>query len=81
MTGKIKALYPTFGFITADDGGGEFFFHQTDEVGAGIVGLVVGDRVTFEPVDPAPEKGPRARDVSFLSAGNQTTNSAQEATQ
>lgn len=75
MTGTIKALYATFGFIAGDDGT-DWFFHQSDEADAGNVELVVDDRVSFEPVDPAPAKGPRARDVTLLSAGNH----AQEAT-
>lgn len=62
MTGTIKALHPTFGFITAD--GKDWFFHDDDLVGLDIE-LIVGDEVNFEPVLPEPAKGPRAREVAW----------------
>lgn len=88
MTGTIKHLRQTFGFIKADDGR-DFFFHDSDVLGASDIELGVGDRVSFEVVDPAPIKGPRARGVAWLwrgdapavSTGNRPTNSAQEANQ
>ncbi len=78
MIGTIKTLRESYGFIRTDDGS-EYFFHDSDLVGEGDIELAVGDRVTFEVVEPAPEKGPRAASVSFLSAGNGPPNSAQEA--
>ncbi len=68
MIGNIKSLQPTFGFIHVEDGR-DFFFHDSDLLGD--VELALGDRVTFEIVEPQPPKGPRARDVAFLSGGNQ----------
>jgi cold shock CspA family protein len=62
VIGTIKALRANYGFIRADDGA-EYFFHDEDLVGAKDIELAVGDRVSFEVVDPAPAKGPRARDV------------------
>jgi cold shock CspA family protein len=61
MTGTVKSLLETFGFIKAEDGR-EFFFHDEDLV-ADDVELKVGDRVSFEVVEPQPARGPRARDV------------------
>jgi cold shock CspA family protein len=65
MNGRIKTLRETFGFITAADGR-EFFFHDSDLVED--FDLSVGDSVTFEPVEPAPVKGPRAQQVVFVEA-------------
>jgi cold shock CspA family protein len=62
LKGRIKALKPSFGFITAEDGR-DFFFHDDDLVDD--LEVSEGDRVTFEVVEPQPEKGPRARDVSW----------------
>jgi cold shock CspA family protein len=66
MTGTIKSLLASFGFIQAEDGR-EFFFHDEDLV-ADDVELKVGDRVSFEVVEPQPVKGPRARAVVFVKA-------------
>ena len=62
MTGKIKTLRPDkgFGFIR-DDGGKEYFFHQSAIYGEGINDLREGDSVEFE-VGDGP-KGPRAENV------------------
>jgi cold shock CspA family protein len=76
VTGRISGLGRTYGFIRAADDT-QYFFHDSDVVGERDIELKVGDRVTFEVVEPMPAKGPRACNVSFLSAGN----SAQEATQ
>jgi cold shock CspA family protein len=75
VTGTVQTLGRTYGFIKADDGA-ELFFHDTDVVGDGDIELAVGDRVTFEVLEPQPVKGPRARAVSFLSAGNRAPDSA-----
>ena len=68
MTGRIKTLHPTYGFIvsTTDGERQELFFHQTDC--ADFDQLRVGDQVSFERVTPSPPKGDRARDVSRTTA-------------
>lgn len=79
MNGRIKRLgQMTYGFIQGEDAA-VYFFHDSDLVGEQDIELAVGDRVSFEVVEPQPAKGPRARDVSKLSTGNR--NHAQEATQ
>ena len=62
MKGRVKTLTKSFGFIKAEDGR-SYFFHDSDLVDE--FALSVGDSVTFEPVEPQPEKGPRARQVAF----------------
>ncbi len=62
MTGHIKNLQPTFGFIAGEDGR-QYFFHDSDLVDD--FDVVVGDRVVFDVVDPEPEKGPRAAHVAM----------------
>jgi cold shock CspA family protein len=62
VNGTIKALRSAYGFITSE--GLDWFFHD-DDVVLEDVELVVGDEVDFEPVIPEPEKGRRARDVSW----------------
>ena len=62
MTGKIRTLRVDkgFGFIK-DDGGNDYFFHQSVIYGEGIQDLREGDSVEFE-VGHGP-KGPRAENV------------------
>jgi CspA family cold shock protein len=62
MTGKIATLRVDkgFGFIK-DDGGQEYFFHQSAIYGEGMADLRVGDSVEFT-VSQGP-KGPRAENV------------------
>jgi CspA family cold shock protein len=62
MTGKIRTLRVDkgFGFIK-DDGGNEYFFHQSAVYGEGLQDLREGDSVEFE-VGQGP-KGPRAENV------------------
>lgn len=63
MTGKIKTLRADkgFGFIK-DDGGTEYFFHQSAIYGEGIDMLREGDSVEFV-LGPDGPKGPRAENV------------------
>ena len=63
MTGKIKTLRADkgFGFIR-DDGGQEYFFHQSAIYGEGIDMLRVGDSVEYTVGHDGP-KGPRAENV------------------
>jgi CspA family cold shock protein len=63
MTGKIKTLRPEkgFGFIR-DDGGKEYFFHQSAIYGEGIDMLREGDSVEYTLGEDGP-KGPRADSV------------------
>lgn len=68
MRGRVKALFQTYGFITADDGR-DFFYHFDDVTDA--FDVKVGDAVTFEVVEPQPTRGPRARGVTFV-AGAQS---------
>ena len=62
MTGKIRTLRVDkgFGFIK-DDGGKEYFFHQSAVYGEGLEDLREGDSVEFD-VGEGP-KGPRAENV------------------
>jgi cold shock protein len=62
MTGTIRTLRVDkgFGFIK-DEGGKEYFFHQSAVHGEGIDDLREGDSVEFE-VGQGP-KGPRAENV------------------
>jgi cold shock protein len=62
MTGKIRTLRVDkgFGFIR-DDGGKEYFFHQSAVYGEGLQDLREGDSVEFD-VGQGP-KGPRAENV------------------
>jgi CspA family cold shock protein len=64
MTGKIKTLRADkgFGFIKDDDGGKEYFFHQSAIYGEGIDMLRVGDSVEYSLGADGP-KGPRAENV------------------
>ena len=70
MTGRIRALFASYGFVRDDDTDLDFFVHREDVAGAvDFEQLVVGDTVTFEAVDPTPPKGRRARGVSFVAGG------------
>ena len=62
MTGKIRTLRTDkgFGFIQ-DDGGQDYFFHQSAINGETMADLREGDGVEFE-VGQGP-KGPRAENV------------------
>jgi CspA family cold shock protein len=62
MTGKIRTLRVDkgFGFIK-DEGGNEYFFHQSAVYGEGLEDLREGDSVEFD-VGQGP-KGPRAENV------------------
>ena len=64
MTGKIKTLRSDkgFGFIRDDDGGKEYFFHQSAIYGEGIDMLREGDSVEYTLGSDGP-KGPRAENV------------------
>jgi 'Cold-shock' DNA-binding domain len=64
MTGRIRRLHDSFGFIRSD--GLDFFFHNSDVVGGlDFDQLDEGDLVAFEAVTPQPEKGPRAQQVAW----------------
>ena len=65
MIGRIKALRESFGFL-ASENGPDFYFRNADLIDD--FGLKVGDRVTFDAVDPAPAKGPQACQVALLEA-------------
>jgi len=60
MTGTIKRLIADkgFGFLRAEQGGQEFFFHRSGVLGQ-FEDLHEGDRVEFEE-GQAGAKGPRA---------------------
>ena len=62
MTGKIRTLRVDkgFGFIK-DEGGNEYFFHQSAVYGEGLQDLREGDTVEFEAAQGP--KGPRAENV------------------
>ena len=65
MTGTIKALRDTFGFIKGSDGK-DYFFHggSTDRAsGLQIRDLAVNDTVVFDVEDGRDGKGPRATEV------------------
>jgi CspA family cold shock protein len=65
MTGTIKTVVPErgFGFITADDGRGDFLFHRSAVTDQAYDDIQEGERVEFEPEANSP-KGPRAKTVS-----------------
>ena len=70
MNGRIKTLRETFGFIYAE-GAGDHFFHRGDVSEASAYDfdqLEEGDTVSFVPVEPRPEKGPRAQQVAWQEA-------------
>ncbi|MGH7866155.1 MAG: cold-shock protein [Candidatus Dormibacteraceae bacterium] len=64
QTGTIKKLVADrgFGFIKADEGGEEYFFHRSGIDGSvDFDRLSVGDKVVFEVENS--QKGPRANRV------------------
>lgn len=65
-TGRVKWFDAVkgYGFITADDGSGDAFVHQTDIVAKGYRTLSEGDLVEFEP-EPG-DRGIKARNVRAL---------------
>ncbi|PYR03455.1 MAG: hypothetical protein DMF97_01990 [Acidobacteria bacterium] len=75
MTGTIRTLRVDkgFGFIK-DDGGKEYFFHQSAVYGEGLDNLREGDSVEFD-VGEGP-KGPRAENVRRTSTARGETPAA-----
>ncbi len=71
MNGTIRRLTLDrgFGFLRGDDGR-DYFFHRSDlaDGADGFSDLNEDDKVTFEPVVPAPEKGLRAAKVRLVEA-------------
>jgi cold shock protein len=65
MKGAIKRLIGDrgFGFITAESGE-DYFFHHSGVVDRRFYDLAEGDQVTFDPVEPPPVEGRRARNVA-----------------
>ena len=63
MQGQIAKLKTDrgFGFIRAEGGGKEFFFHRSSVAEDGYDQLYEGQNVTFEPEESP--KGPRANNV------------------
>ena len=65
MLGKIKMINSErfFGFVKGEDGV-DYFYHQTDLPNPdSFHDLYERDVVHFEPVTPAPSRGPRAGEV------------------
>ncbi len=68
LTGKVKKLNPTFGFLRGDDGD-EFFFLPTalqKSCGVEFSQLSVGQRVQFTAIEHP--KGMRAIEIMVLGA-------------
>ena len=64
MRGVIRGLRASFGFVSDSTGRTAFYFSANDTAGIGTFRpLRVGMVVEFEPVEPEPERGPRARRV------------------
>jgi len=63
MKGTIKTLITekNFGFLTAEEGEKDVFFHASSLNGVEFSQLAVGDNVSFEVEES--EKGPRAVNV------------------
>lgn len=63
MRGVVKRLITDkgFGFIQAEGGRDEFFFHMSAVGGEGFAALQEGDAVTFQ--QGTGPKGPRAENV------------------
>ena len=66
MTGVVKRVFRSFGFIRAEDST-DYYFDLSDVEDS--LSLLVGDRVVFDPMTPAPERGPRALRVALLAGG------------
>jgi len=66
MTGVVKRVYKSFAFIRADDAVDYFVLWSDVE---DWLTLLTGDRVVFEPMEPQPERGPRAVQVALLAGG------------
>ncbi len=70
MTGTIKRIVSDrgFAFINGEDGQ-KYFLHRTDmAAGSSFADLAEDEPVSFEPVVPTPEKGPRASKVRLSEA-------------
>lgn len=69
-TAKVKMIDVDrgFGFLTADDGSGDFFFHRSAVADDAFDHLQRGERVEFER-DDATQRGPRAKTVKRLVLG------------
>jgi len=65
VTGVVKRLVTDrgFGFITAAPGE-DYFFHHSGVVDRQFYDLAEGDQVIFDPVEPEPAQGRRARNVA-----------------
>jgi cold shock protein len=70
VIGQIKRVVSDcgFGFITEEASGTDFFFHVTSVVGHHFYSLAEGDLVAFDPVEPQPAQGRRARNVRVIPA-------------
>ena len=68
MTGTVKRVYRSYAFIRSDAGVDHFVLWSDVE---DFLTLVEGDRVVFEPMEPQPDRGPRALQVALLAGGDQ----------
>ena len=67
MTGWIRSLASSYGFIRSDETKLDLFFLADSVVGAlDFEHLVVGDAVQFEEMVPPHPKGRRAVDVAWI---------------
>lgn len=68
--GKVKKVIidKGYGFIKPDDGGGDIFFHYSVLEGVDIEDLVPGQSVTFDVAPGQDGKGPRAVNISLVTA-------------
>ena len=66
MRGTVKWFSDEkgFGFITPEEGGGDYFVHHSEINMGGRRNLADGDRVEFTPEQGA--KGPAAKNVSLV---------------
>ena len=74
-TGTVKWFNDDkgFGFITPDEGGKDLFVHHSAITMDGFRTLTEGARVSYD--SEAGEKGPKAVNVEFFSAGGSAKNS------